>query len=100
MDNIIQSPIVSTALTTHLHRTATSSDDRITVSTGINSIFGGDLLKGMEMIQEHWDRYATGKSGDMYEDDDDFFATWGCLYSFANSEGIIVDKTVRENTIY
>ena len=45
LDNIIQSPIVSTALTTHLHRTATSSDDRITVSTGINSIFGGDLLK-------------------------------------------------------
>ena len=39
-------------------------------------VFGGDLLKGMEMIQEHWDRYATGNSGDMYEDDDDFFATW------------------------
>ena len=40
------------------------------------AVFNGDLLKGMEMIQEHWDRYATGKSGDMYEDDDDFFATW------------------------
>lgn len=40
------------------------------------SVFNGDLLKGMEMIQEHWDRYATGKSGDMYEDDDDFFDTW------------------------
>ena len=40
------------------------------------AVFNGDLLKGMEMIQEHWDRYATGNSGDMYEDDDDFFATW------------------------
>ena len=40
------------------------------------AVFNGDLLKGMEMIQEHWDRYATGNSGDMYEDDDEFFATW------------------------
>ena len=40
------------------------------------TVFGGDLLKGMEMIQEHWDRYATGNSSDMYEDDDEFFATW------------------------
>ena len=40
------------------------------------AVFNGDLLKGMEMIQEHWDRYASGNSGDMYEDDDDFFATW------------------------
>ena len=30
----------------------------------------------MEHIQEHWDRYATGNAGDMYEDDDDFFDTW------------------------
>ena len=45
IDNVIQSPIVSTSLTTHLARTATTSDDLITVSTGINSIFGGDLLK-------------------------------------------------------
>ena len=34
----------------------------------------------------------------------DFVATWGCLYSFANSEGLIVDKTVqwfysRDNSI-
>lgn len=40
------------------------------------AVFNGDLLKGMEMINEHWDRYATGKSGDMYEDDNDFFDTW------------------------
>ena len=45
IDNVIQSPIVSTSLTTHLAKTATTSDDLITVSTGINSIFGGDLLK-------------------------------------------------------
>ena len=30
----------------------------------------------MEHINEHWDRYASGKSDDMYEDDDDFFSTW------------------------
>ena len=40
------------------------------------SVFAGDLLKGMEQIQEHWDRYISGQSADMYEDDDDFFATW------------------------
>ena len=30
---------------------------------------------GMEHINEHWDLRA-GESGDMYEDDDDFFSTW------------------------
>ena len=39
-------------------------------------VFNGDLLKGMEMINEHWDRYASGQSGDMYEDDDAFFDCW------------------------
>ena len=34
------------------------------------------LLGGMEHINEHWDRYAAGNAGDMYEDDDDFFDTW------------------------
>lgn len=42
---------------------------------GIISI-NGDMLKGMEHINEHWDRYASGNAGDMYEDDDDFFDTW------------------------
>jgi hypothetical protein len=42
---------------------------------GIISI-NGDMLKGMEHINEHWDRYASGNASDMYEDDDDFFATW------------------------
>ena len=40
------------------------------------AVFNGDLLKGMEMISEHWDRYASGQSADMYEDDDDFYTTW------------------------
>ena len=39
-------------------------------------VFAGDLLKGMEQIQEHWDRYATGNADDMYEDDNDFFDYW------------------------
>ena len=40
------------------------------------NVFAGDMLKGMEQIQSHWDRYATGNADDMYEDDDDFFDTW------------------------
>lgn len=36
----------------------------------------GDLLKGMEHVSEHWDRYAAGESDDMYADDDEFFDTW------------------------
>lgn len=36
----------------------------------------GDLLKGMEHINEHWDRYAAGNANDMYEDDDEFFSVW------------------------
>ena len=33
------------------------------------------LSKVWSRSQEHWD-YATGNAGDMYEDDDEFFATW------------------------
>ena len=40
------------------------------------AVFNGDVLKGMEMISEHWDRYASGQSDDMYEDDDAFFEEW------------------------
>ena len=40
------------------------------------AVFAGDMLKGMEQLNEHWDRYASGNAGDMYEDDDDFFDTW------------------------
>ena len=36
----------------------------------------GDLLKGMEHVNEHWDRYASGNADDMYEDDDAFYEHW------------------------
>ena len=40
------------------------------------AVFAGDMLKGMEQIQQHWDRYARGEADDMYEDDDAFYDTW------------------------
>jgi len=51
VDNIIQSPIVSTAITTQLRRDASSADD-ILYFTGITSFFGGDLIKiGSEIMR-------------------------------------------------
>ena len=51
IDNIIQSPIVSTAITTQLRRDASSADD-ILYFTGITSFFGGDLIKmGNEIMR-------------------------------------------------
>ena len=44
IDNVIQSPIVSTAVTTTLALESLVTDDIVTL-TGITSIFGGDLLK-------------------------------------------------------
>ena len=44
IDNVIQSPIVSTAVTTTLSQELLITDDIITVS-GITSFFGGDLVK-------------------------------------------------------
>ena len=44
IDNIIQSPIVSTAVTNHLTSQVLTTDEFITLS-GITSIFGGDLIK-------------------------------------------------------
>lgn len=44
IDNVIQSPIVSTAITTTLSKESLITDDIITVS-GITSFFGGDLVK-------------------------------------------------------
>jgi len=44
IDNVIQSPIVSTAVTTTLSQESLITDDIITVS-GITSFFGGDLVK-------------------------------------------------------
>ena len=37
------------------------------------AVFNCDMLKGMEQIQQHWDRYARGEADDMYEDDDGGF---------------------------
>ena len=44
IDNVIQSPVVSTAVTSSLALEAKVIDDLVTL-TGITSIFGGDLLK-------------------------------------------------------
>jgi hypothetical protein len=44
IDNVVQSPIVSTAITSTLSQEIFITDDIITVS-GITSFFGGDLLK-------------------------------------------------------
>jgi hypothetical protein len=44
IDNLIQSPLVSTALTTTLSINAFTTDDSIYVS-GITSFFGGDLIR-------------------------------------------------------
>ena len=49
IDNLIQSPVVSTAQTTTLAINAFSTDDLIYVS-GITSFFGGDLIKIGEEI--------------------------------------------------
>ena len=46
---------------------------------------GGDLLKGMEMMNDLWDRYLDdqnafykGETDEMmYGDDDDFYEHWG-----------------------
>ena len=44
IDNIIQSPVVSVALTTTLSDSVSTTDDLINLS-GITSFFGGDLIK-------------------------------------------------------
>ena len=51
IDNLIQSPIVSTATTTTLYDEVVSTDNFIDLTT-VNSIFGGDLLKvGNEIMK-------------------------------------------------
>ena len=51
LDNIIQSPVVSTAVTSNLADHLFTTDDIIKL-TGINSIFGSDLLKiGNEIVK-------------------------------------------------
>lgn len=36
----------------------------------------GDLLKGMEAMDQLWTEYCAGELADSYADDDDFFYTW------------------------
>jgi len=36
----------------------------------------GNLLEGMEEMNKIWDEYARGNTGDMYEDDSDFYEHW------------------------
>ena len=51
LDNLIQSPIVSTSQTTVLADRVASTDDKITLS-GITSFFGSDLIKiGNEIMK-------------------------------------------------
>ena len=49
LDNIVQSPVVSTAVTTTLAKELFTTDDLVKLS-GITSIFGGDLLRINEEI--------------------------------------------------
>jgi len=52
IDNIIQSPIVSTALTSSLSVNLFSTDDILYFNSGISSFFGGDLIKiGNEIMK-------------------------------------------------
>ena len=51
IDNIVQQPIVATAVTTHLVADVSTTSDTITIS-GITSITGGDMLKiGNEIMK-------------------------------------------------
>jgi hypothetical protein len=36
----------------------------------------GSILRGMEHINEHWERYCAGEAGDRYETDEEFFDVW------------------------
>ena len=36
----------------------------------------GNLLEGMEEMNDIWDRYVAALAGDMYEDDHAFFEEW------------------------
>mgnify|MGYP001192454636 CR=1 FL=1 len=48
-------------------------DEAVTIIKGRGK---GNLLEGMEEMNDVWDRYARGLAGDMYEDDDAFFEEW------------------------
>ena len=45
-------------------------------SKTISNRAGGDLLKGMEMMNKLWEDYCNTEMSEMYEDDDDFYKNW------------------------
>ena len=63
--------------------------------------------KNCDPAQEPYNEYSESLealSSQCPVEKNDFVATWGCLYSFANDEGVIVDRTVqwfysRDNSI-
>ena len=48
-------------------------DEAVTIIKGRGK---GNLLEGMEEMNDIWDRYARDVDGDMYKDDDAFFEEW------------------------
>ena len=36
----------------------------------------GSILKGMEHINEHWERYCAGEADAAYSNDEEFFDVW------------------------
>ena len=42
----------------------------------VKSQGNGDLLAGMEAIQERWDEYASGKQDMIYHSDDAWYDHW------------------------
>lgn len=36
----------------------------------------GSILRGMEHVNEHWERYCAGEADAMYSTDEEFFDVW------------------------
>ena len=49
-------------------------------------VFAGEILSGMEALDEHWARYCAGALNNMYEDDDEFYEHW---HSEVNAYNVI-----------
>ena len=39
-------------------------------------VMAGEMLRGMEQLDHHWDRYCRGELNMMYADDDEFYEHW------------------------
>ena len=39
-------------------------------------VFGGEMLRGMEALDLHWERYCRGELDMLYADDDAFYEHW------------------------